>query len=102
LYGRLPRLIGGDVSIFPIYGQGFSLSRQECLAVAEACTDTWGGVAPILPTAAGRMGEDRIAEMCDTFGREFVFILGSQVREDASGVTKACRRFLASLERIAG
>lgn len=99
LYGRLPRLIGGDVSIFPIYGQDFSLSRQDCLAVAEACTGTWGDLTPIFPTAAGRMGEDRIAEMCETFGREFVFILGSQIREDASGVTGACRRFLSWLER---
>jgi ribulose-bisphosphate carboxylase large chain len=102
LYGRLPRLIGGDISIFPTYGRGFALSRQQdCLAVAEACTGTWGNFPPIFPTAAGRMGEGRIAEMCETFGREFVFILGSQILEHASGVTGACRRFLSSLERIA-
>lgn len=100
LYGRLPRLIGADVSIFPGFGPDFPLSRQDCLTIADACTDAWGDLMLMGPTAAGRMGVDRIAEMCDAFGREFVFILGSQIRQDPSGVTGACERFLSLLEQF--
>lgn len=101
LYGELPRLIGADISIFPIYGLNFPVTREDCRLIAEACSKEWGNLAPVFPTAAGRMGEDRIAEMYDTFGRDTVFILGSQVRQDASGITGACTKFMAALEGVA-
>jgi hypothetical protein len=84
LYGQLPRLIGADISIFPIYGLHFPITRDECRRIAEACSIGWGNLAPIFPTAAGRMAEERIKEMYETFGRELVFILGSQIRQDAA------------------
>lgn len=101
LYGQLPRLIGADISIFPIYGLAFPVSRDECRRIADACSMEWGGLAPIVPTAAGRMDGDRIAEMYETFGRELVFILGSQIRQDASGIAGACKRFMTTLEQTA-
>lgn len=101
LYGQLPRLIGADITIFPIYGLNFPLSRDECRRIADTCSMEWGSLAPTFPTAAGRMGEDRIAEMHETFGRELVFILGSQIRQDAAGIAEACKRFMTVLEQTA-
>ncbi|HSA61610.1 MAG TPA: RuBisCO large subunit C-terminal-like domain-containing protein, partial [Nitrospiraceae bacterium] len=101
LYGQLPRLIGADISIFPIYGLDFPISRDECRQIADACSIDWGNLAPIFPTAAGRMGEDRIAEMHETFGQNCLFVLGSQIRQDASGIAGACKKFMVTLEQAA-
>jgi ribulose-bisphosphate carboxylase large chain len=46
LYGRLPRLAGADISIYPTFGTGYAMTRSDCMAVAEACR------AP--PAALGR------------------------------------------------
>lgn len=51
----------------------------------------------MFPTAAGRMDQARISEMCGFYGHEFVFILGSQIRETPDGIIAACRQFIQNL-----
>jgi ribulose-bisphosphate carboxylase large chain len=101
LYAQFPRLAGADVSIFPTYGLNFPLTQADCRDIGSACTQPWGGMKPIFPTAAGRMGEHRIAEMLAMAGRDVIFILGSQVRLDPVGVSGASQRFMATLEHLA-
>jgi ribulose-bisphosphate carboxylase large chain len=100
LYGQIPRLAGVDMTIYPTYGLNFPITRLDCAQVAAACTQPWGSLQAMFPTAAGRMGEDRIREMCDLYGREFVFILGSQIRESSDGIMALCRHFMESVSRI--
>lgn len=100
LYGRLPRLAGADITIYPTYGLNFPISRLDCTQIAAACTESWGPLLPIFPTAAGRMGEERIREMCEVYGRDCVFILGSQIRESSDGITASCERFMQSLDKL--
>ncbi len=97
LYGRLPRLAGADITIYPTYGLNFPISRRDCAQIASACAESWGPLQPIFPTAAGRMGEDRAREMCELYGRDCVFILGSQIRELSEGIAASCERFMRSL-----
>ncbi len=100
LYGRLPRLAGADITIYPTYGLNFPISRLDCTQIAAACTESWGPLLPIFPTAAGRMGEERIREMCEVYGHDCVFILGSQIRESPDGITASCECFMQSLDKL--
>lgn len=97
LFGQLPRLAGADVTIYPTYGAGFPISCDDCRAIAAACRKPWGHVKPIFPTAAGRMGAERIEEMMELYGKEVVFILGSKVRRDYSTVRDGCSEFMKQL-----
>lgn len=100
LYGRFPRLAGADITIYPTDGLNFPISRPDCAQVASACTESWGPLQPIFPTAAGRMGEDRIREMCELYGHDCVFILGSQIRESPEGIAASCARFMQRLSQF--
>lgn len=100
LYGRLPRLAGADITIYPTYGLKFPISRPDCAQIAFACTESWVPLRPIFPTAAGRMGEDRIREMCGLYGHDCVFILGSQIRESPEGIAVSCERFMQRLAKL--
>lgn len=100
LYGQLPRLAGADITVYPSYGLNFPLSREDCADIASACTASWGSLPPMFPTAAGRMGRDRIQEMCELYGREFVFILGSQIRDSSEGLIASCEHFMKHLSTI--
>lgn len=51
----------------------------------------------MFPTAAGRMDQARISEMCGFYGHEFVFILGSQIRETPDGIIAAYQQFIQNL-----
>lgn len=100
LYGRFPRLVGADITIYPTYGLNFPITRRDCAQIASACTESWGPLQPIFPTAAGRMGEDRIREMCELYGHDCVFILGSQIRESPDAIAASCERFIQSLSKL--
>lgn len=99
LFGKLPRLAGADVSVYPTYGLDFVISQDDCRKIAEACRNPWGSLAPIFPTAAGRMEVARIPEMCDLYGRDVVFILGSRIQENLERLTSLCDQFVRALER---
>jgi ribulose-bisphosphate carboxylase large chain len=99
IFGQLPRLAGADASIYPIYGVGYAMSREDCLAVANATSEPMGQLKPIFPTAAGRMGLDRAREMSELYGSEVLFILGSAIQRHEEGLVKACRAFVDSVAR---
>ncbi|MEW6247126.1 MAG: RuBisCO large subunit C-terminal-like domain-containing protein [Nitrospirota bacterium] len=97
LFGRLPRLAGADASIYPTFGLDFPITRDECRHIAAVTAVPWGRLKPIFPTAAGRMGFDRIKDMRDLYGDDVLFILGSSIQRDTDGLVKACRRFIQAV-----
>ena len=102
LYGRLPRLAGADISIYPTFGTGYAMTRADCTAVAEACRTPWRQITATLPTAAGRIGPEHVAELGALYGRDVLFILGSRVQQDPAGVAAATGRFVREIERAVG
>jgi ribulose-bisphosphate carboxylase large chain len=99
LYGQLPRLAGADISIYPSYGTGFAMTKEDCLAVAAACRLPWNHLKAVLPTAAGRIGFEQVAEFGPFYGRDVVFILGSRIQQDFRGLIPATQRFVKEVER---
>ena len=99
LYGRLPRLAGADISIYPGHGTGYAITKADCAAIAAACRSPWRHLRPTAPTAAGRIGIEQIAEMGSLYGRDVVFILGSRIQQDSQGLIAATRRFVSEVER---
>ncbi len=97
LFGRLPRLAGADVSIYPSYGIGYAMARADCAAVGAACRGPWGGLKPTCPTAAGRMGLAQAPELCEFYGGEVLFVLGSVVQAHPKGVRTACEEFIRAV-----
>ena len=102
LYGQLPRLAGADVSIYPSYDSGYAMTKDECVAVAEACRSPWDRVRPTVPSAAGRIGIAQVAELGATYGRDVMFILGSRIQQDRDDLTMATERFVREVERATG
>lgn len=96
-FGLLPRLAGADVSIYPSYGTGYAMARGDCTAVADACREPWGSIAPLFPTAAGRIGLAQVPELCGLYGRDVLFILGSAIQSHPKGTAAACEEFLRAV-----
>lgn len=79
LFGTLLRLAGADATIFPSFGGRFSLSREQCLCIAEAARRPLHGVAPTLPVPGG-MSIDRVPELLDAYGSDTVFLVGADLQ----------------------
>lgn len=99
LFGLLNRLCGADVAIIPNFGGRFSLSRQQCSNVATS------GKAPLAPlketmlAPAGGMSFDKIPEMIDTYGNNFVILIGGGLFDKSSNLAQNCREFLHLVEK---
>ena len=99
LYGQLSRLAGADISIYPRYGAGYSMTKEDYSAVAAACRAPWQHIRPTLPTAAGRIGVEQVAELEPLYGPDLLFILGSRIQQDARGLLAATQHFMKEVER---
>ncbi len=97
LFGQLPRLAGADASIYPTFGLDFPVTRDDCRQLAAVTAVPWGRLKPTFPTAAGRVGSDRIKDIRDLYGDDVLFILGSSIQRDTDGLVKACRRFIQAV-----
>jgi len=93
VYGLLPRLAGADMTIYPSFDAGYLMSKEECLAVAVSCRQSWDHLLPTMPSVGGRIGPDRIPEFTTSLGQDVVFVLGSRIQQDQRGVATATEEF---------
>jgi len=96
-YGTLMRAAGADVSIFPNYGGRFSFSKQTCLAIAERCLEARAGLLPSFPSPGGGMGLERVTELKQTYGNDFVALVGGGLHREGKTLVEGSRRFVAAL-----
>jgi ribulose-bisphosphate carboxylase large chain len=76
LLGRLFRVFGADISVFPNAGGRFTFTEQECRDLAIAMQEPLGDVRPGFPSPAGGMTIERIDSMVAAFGHDAVFLIG--------------------------
>jgi ribulose-bisphosphate carboxylase large chain len=96
LFGTLLRLAGADANIFPSWGGRFSLSREQCLAIADAARRPLHGLAPMLPTPGGGMSIDRAPELLDAYGPDTLFLVGGDLRR-GDDPRRAAERLVAAV-----
>lgn len=76
LLGKLFRLFGADVVVFPNHGGRFAFSREACLRIAAYNTQPWHGLKSALPTPAGGMSVERVPDMLRDYGRDCMLLVG--------------------------
>lgn len=96
-YGLLARLAGADITIYPAFGSGYPLSQNDCQSVANGCRQPWGHLRSTMPAVGGRIGPERLAELSVSLGRETIFVLGSRLQKEPSGVVSAIQTFHRAL-----
>ena len=93
VYGLLPRLAGADMTIYPSFDAGYLMSKDDCVAVAVSCRQSWDHLLPTMPAVGGRIGPDRIAELAAAIGQDVIFVLGSRIQQGHRGVVAAIEEF---------
>jgi ribulose-bisphosphate carboxylase large chain len=98
LLGSLFRLAGADISIFPNFGGRFSFSASTCMAIADALRRDMGPLRAALPCPAGGMGFERLDDMCRTYGRDAMLLIGGSLLGHGSDLERSTRAFLERIE----
>jgi ribulose-bisphosphate carboxylase large chain len=99
LLGKLFRLLGADVTIYPNYGGRFSYTPDTCRALAGEARRSWPPLKPSMPSPAGGMTLERIPELLDFYGPDTMLLIGGSLLSAKNRVTEAAAAFAA---RVAG
>ena len=98
LLGRLFRVFGADISVFPNAGGRFTFTEQECRDLAIAMQEPLGDVKPGFPSPAGGMSIERIDSMVASFGHDAVFLIGGALLRHSPDAEVGARAFIAGIE----
>jgi ribulose-bisphosphate carboxylase large chain len=93
LIGKLFRLLGGDVVIFPNHGGRFGYTPETCQRLAEQARISWAGIRPSLPAPAGGMSLERVPEMLDFYGADAMLLIGGSLLEARERLAEATTAF---------
>jgi len=99
LLGRLFRIFGADISVFPNAGGRFTFTDQECLDLAIAMQEPLGDVKPGFPSPAGGMTIEKIDSMVAAFGHDAVFLIGGALMRHAPDPEVGARAFITAIEQ---
>jgi ribulose-bisphosphate carboxylase large chain len=98
LLGKLFRLIGGDISIFPNAGGRFTFSVDDCNQIARQCLQPLGDLPATFPAPAGGMRYETLAVMGRQFGPDAVFLIGGALLDHGPSLFDSTRAFLERIE----
>jgi len=98
LYGHLPRLAGADATIFVNYGGRFPFSREDCAEIARASAAPMGRLPAIFPAPGGGMTAERIPDLLEVYGRDFLLLVGGGMHRLGPDLTENARRLLQLAE----
>jgi len=93
------RLAGAGATVYTNFGGRFSFTREECVAIARATKEPMGSIKPAFPAPGGGMTSDRVAEMLEAYGRDFILLIGAGLHRGGSDLAMNARRVLELFER---
>lgn len=79
LLGKLFRLFGADVVIYPNHGGRFSYSPEVCKVIAGEARRAWPPLKRAMPCPAGGMPLARVPEILDFYGPDTMLLIGGSL-----------------------
>ncbi len=98
LLGKLFRLIGADISIFPNYGGRFSFSQADCQSINRHLRSPLGQLPSAWPAPAGGMRIDNLPQMARQYGSDAIFLIGGALLSHSGSLKNSTREFLKRIE----
>jgi ribulose-bisphosphate carboxylase large chain len=95
LLGKVFRLLGADVTIYPNYGGRFSYSPDTCRAIADQARRSWAPLKPSMPSPAGGMALERVPELLDFYGPDTMLLIGGSLLSAKDRITEEAAAFAA-------
>jgi ribulose-bisphosphate carboxylase large chain len=95
LLGKLFRLFGADVTVYPNYGGRFSYTPETCKAIANEARLPWAGLKPSMPSPAGGMTLERVPELLDFYGPDTMLLIGGSLLSARDRLTEEAAAFAA-------
>ena len=94
LLGKLMRMAGADIVVYPNFGGRFSFTKDECADIVNECRSEFGHIKSILPAPGGGMNFKNIPEMTSFYGADVIYLMGGGLFKRSSDLAANCRELL--------
>ncbi len=94
LLGKLMRLAGADITVYPNFGGRFSFTREQCLDIVNNCRCKIDHVKKILPAPGGGMNFSNIPEMTTFYGVDTLYLMGGGLFKRGADITGNCHELM--------
>ncbi|MBL1421890.1 MAG: ribulose 1,5-bisphosphate carboxylase [Alphaproteobacteria bacterium] len=100
MFGKIQRLCGADISVFPNVGGRFGFSELECRSIAIACKSDDGIGKPIMPSPGGGMTKERAADLKTMYGDDVVLLLGGSLLRYGDKIGDGIKEMRTALDAV--
>lgn len=94
LLGKLMRMAGADIVVYPNFGGRFSFTKDECADIVNQCRSEFGLIKSIFPSPGGGMNFSNIPEMTSFYGTDVIYLMGGGLFRRSSDLAANCRELL--------
>lgn len=91
LLGKMMRLAGADIVVYPNFGGRFSFSKEECREITDYCKCEFSGFRSIFPCPGGGMNFSNIPEMKSFYGNDVIYLMGGGLFKRSDDLVANCR-----------
>jgi len=91
LLGKMMRLAGADIVVYPNFGGRFSFSKDECNDIISFCISEFSHFKSIFPCPGGGMNFSNIPEMKSFYGNDVIYLMGGGLFKRSDDLVANCR-----------
>jgi 2,3-diketo-5-methylthiopentyl-1-phosphate enolase len=101
LLGKLARLAGADMVVYPHYAGKVPITRDNCLQIARNLTFPFHGVNRTWPMPGGGIYPHLIESLVEDFGMDIMVGAGGPVHAHPKGPTSGAKAFRQAVDAVA-
>jgi 2,3-diketo-5-methylthiopentyl-1-phosphate enolase len=98
--GKLPRLAGADVVVYPSPYGTLQFTRSKQARLAQAMTDPFHGIRPTLPAPGGGLHAGMARRLFDDLGADFAIGAGGAVHGHPMGATAGALAIRQAIDAV--
>jgi len=99
LFGKIMRMSGADVSIYPNFGGRFSFSKEECQDIVKGCTEKFSHFESIFPCPGGGMNFSNVPLMKEIYGNDVIYLMGGGLVKRSSNLEINTRELINLIQK---
>jgi 2,3-diketo-5-methylthiopentyl-1-phosphate enolase len=98
ILGKLPRLAGADIVVYPApYGKAI-FPEEKYLAVAKSLIYSFYDIKPVFPMPSGGIVPSTVPKLIQTLGKDVVVAAGGGIHAHPDGPAAGARAFRAAID----
>jgi 2,3-diketo-5-methylthiopentyl-1-phosphate enolase len=101
ILGKLPRLAGADMVVYPYYQGKVALSKDQCLHIGRNLTFPFYDINPAWPMPGGGIYPYLVPQLVEEFGLDVMIGAGGGVHAHPMGPTAGARAFRQIADAVA-